>query len=51
MLCVSYKSMPLRCAILAAIYAVDFAAMFKDISITAGDLTTKCKFFEFMETP
>ena len=38
-----------RCAILAAIYAVDFAAMFKDMSVTAGDLATKsfksCKFF------
>ena len=40
-LCVFYKSMPLRCAILAAICAVDFAAMFKDMSITAGDLATK----------
>ena len=47
--------MPLRCAILAAICAVDFAAMFKDMSITAGDLATKSyksrKFFEFMESP
>ena len=54
-LCVFYKSMPLRCAILAAICAVDFAAMFKDMSITAGDLATKSyksrKFFEFMESP
>ena len=37
MLCVFYKSMPLRCAIFSAICAVDFAAMFKDMSTTAGD--------------